>query len=131
MVKTYLIDKDYLEKFLNMVTLDTVHSIHITPTEQYNVICTHTTSQSGVYSYAYRVLTARVAPVRENVQQSTVISSFGDSYKMYNRTYDTRDPLSKEEQDLLVECFKTLLPDAECEFSSSRNFTLTTVVQVD
>ena len=128
MVKTYLIDKDYLEKFLNMVTLDTVHSIHVTPTEQYNVICTHTLSQSRVYSYAYRVLTAKVAPVRENVYESAVISSFRDGYKRYCRTYDTRDPLSKEEQDLLIECFNTLLPDAECEFSSSRNFTLTTNV---
>lgn len=126
MVKTYLIDKDYLEKFLNMVTLDTVHSIHITPTEHYNIICTHTSIQSTVYSYAYRVLTGKVAPVREQIYESSRIDAFGTADKKHLKIYDTRDLTTKEEQELLIECFKTLLPEAECEFSSARSFTLTT-----
>lgn len=126
MVKSYLIKQNYLEAFLNMVTLGTVHSIHVTPSGYYNVICTHSPMQAMIYLYAYRVFTGEVTPVSE---ESSGLYSFVSFERQKFRAYDTIDALSQEEQDLLVECFKVLMPEAECVFLSDRKFKL--VVKVD
>lgn len=128
MVKIYLINKDYLEAFLNMTTLETVHSIHITPTEQYNVICEHSPMQAKIYSYAYRLFSGKIAPVSEQTLESSRIDVFSASERKHVRTYDMKNPISNEEQVLLESCFQVLLPDAECLFLSNRRFTLTTLV---
>lgn len=128
MVKIYLINKDYLEAFLNMITLDTVHSVHVTPSEHYNVICEHSAMQAKIYSYAYRLFTGKIAPTSEQVFESSRIDAFSTLERKHVRTYSMKDPVSKEEQALLEECLKVLLPDAECLFFSDRRFTLTTLI---
>ena len=128
MVKTYLIDKEYLEKFLNMISMESVHNILVTPSEKYNVICSHQPEHAGIYMYAYGVMKSDIVPCDKHIYESTEMNLGMSMKRKYVRVYDTKYSLSQELQELLIECLKVLMPEVSCSFLSSTKFTLTTDV---
>lgn len=128
MVKTYLIDKDYLEKFLNMVSMESVHNILVTPSEKYNVICSHDPEQGSIYMYAYKVMLGDIVPDDKQLLESHDLGFDRTPTKNYIRIYDTKYSFSEDAQDQLIECFKVLMPEVTCSFITNKKFRLTTTV---
>lgn len=128
MVKTYLIDKDYLEKFLNMVSMESVHDILVTPSEKYNVICSHNPEQGAIYMYAYKIMLGDIVPDDKQLFESHDLGFDSTLKQNYVRIYDTRYSFSEDMQNQLIECFKVLTPEVTCSFISDKKFKLTSTV---